>query len=117
MSLSPFLAHCAVLLFDSSVTHTHLPFLLGTAGPQGLGLFSVCLPIPTTHQDSWGIHWKLHCIKSPRLARVVIAGQEKSEVQLFRHSICNVVGLGVCGIRQDSQLYKKLNIGMKQTCL
>lgn len=41
MSLSPLLVDCAVSLFDSSVIHTHLPFLLGATRAQGLGLFCV----------------------------------------------------------------------------
>lgn len=31
----------AVSLFDSTVIHTHLPFLSGTAGPRGLSSFAV----------------------------------------------------------------------------
>lgn len=40
MSLIPVVADCAVSLFDS-VIHTHLPILLGTAGPLGLHSFCV----------------------------------------------------------------------------
>lgn len=95
MSLSPFLADCAVSLFDSSVIHTHLPFLLGTVGPRGLSSFCV---FTNSHNlaGTLGASLGNYILQGPQDYLVgwvvIIAGQEKSEVQLSTHSICNAAG-------------------------